>query len=228
MTLDPAFASGLEAFDRGLHAWRRRAGEVVDEGVALVAGLEELSSPDGTLFALVRCLAALPVSARHEQAILRLLGRDDPHLQEAGLVLATGAVRARGLPGEGGSLDPARLAGPIERLLRREELDPWVLIAATEWLAEVGGWAELQVGVYAAAVAAADRPSTVSTNERQICRARWVDPRARLDETLSRCLAGLAPSSPLVPVILPRLERRHGTRGLAETQRAAERAARGG
>ncbi|MCO5167181.1 MAG: hypothetical protein M9894_12585 [Planctomycetes bacterium] len=188
-----------------------------DPGLAALEAWDPARDPPGALGDVARRVAALPLGPDAPARLAALVGRDDPFLQEAGLVVARGQVEQGLVPGVAEAV-----AGPAARAVRAEGVDPWVVLAVVELVDTVGGGAPLEELLAALAEAAARGPSPIDATRAGPAGSRMRpvtgEAYARLDDTLGRWLgqAGAADAK-----LLAHLERRHGARGLEATRRAA-------
>jgi hypothetical protein len=178
--------------------------------LAELAACDQSPTSDGMLLDWVE---AQQPSTTDIASIIALLGRPDPHLQEAGVQLATMVLRAS--PPAAASFEPALAA------LATADRDPYVL----EELATLLGEIPLDTVIDAlarhhlAAVALREQPlpETPPTARRDhiyILRNRRPEPWLLLERLYARLAleAGDAPTSRDL-AYLPVLEARHGTRG---------------
>jgi hypothetical protein len=95
--------------------------------LAELAGFTESPTSDGVLGDWVRKRAAAPFAAADVRALVALLRAPDPHLQEAGVELATAALR---------TIDAGEQLEPHLAALASAGTDPYVLEALVELLEE--------------------------------------------------------------------------------------------
>lgn len=186
-----------------------------EPGLAALEAWDPARDPPGALSDVARRVAALPLGPDAPARLAALVGRDDPFLQEAGLVVARGQVEQGLVQGVAEAV-----AAPAARAVRAEGVDPWVVLAAVELVDAAG--APLEPLLAALADAAARGPSPIDATRAGPAGSRMRpvtgEAYARLDATLGRWLgqAGAADAA-----LLAHLERRHGARGLEATRRAA-------
>jgi hypothetical protein len=102
--------------DEFIRGWRARLSGALDEALAHLAAVDESPYSDGVLHDWVRQLSTFSFEERHVPPILALIGKPDPHLQEAGLELAAAAL---------GCVDCSDAVEPaIVAILRSMGLDP--------------------------------------------------------------------------------------------------------
>ena len=211
---------------RFLEAWQQRAAPLLDEALEFLAGQPELPLPDGVLGDWVDQLRTMPFADRHADALVALIDKDDPHLQEAGLRLAAAAARRTGELGE-------RLELPLTRLLERDTVDQWVLRAVVRLLGcFIGPEAPPLTSVYRELVRVLQAPAgeadggeddageqDASSGEVRpgIMRNMFINPRREAIDLFEQiALQSLHPGDREL-AILPVLEEHNETRGWRDT-----------
>jgi hypothetical protein len=191
---------------KAIERWRARVGDALTEALEFLAGHQKSPFSDGVLGDWMRELSTQRLEERHLSSVETLLQRPDPHLIEAGLELAARA------------LEHVDCADRLEPLLARVALEqrgePWVMEALLDLLRR--SRAEF-VAVYRelAQPAPPRRPGWPA-----IMRNRHIEPERDLLALFEQHLLQRLQPWPRDELILPVLERRHGTRGWQATQLA--------
>ncbi len=190
--------------DQFLDEWHARLADALHDGLAFLAGCDAHPFPDGVLHDWVRQLCTFHFEPRDVAPIAALIRKRDPHLQEAGVELATAALS---------HVDAGTAIGDaVAELLRAQPVDDWVLLAVVGLLQHF----EL-TAVYREVVKLA--PRTRPRGMTGIMRNRHIDPYRELDQLYEQnAIQTLVPQERDL-CYLPLLEARLGTRGWAATQR---------
>jgi hypothetical protein len=208
-----------------IRQWQARVAAATTEAIGQLARCDVSPVSDGVLGDWMRSLVCLRFTDADLPAIVALIGKSDPHLQEAGIELATAAVRS--VSGATEALDEA-----IARLLERGVPDSWVVHALVDYLAVVRSSRveiyEALARFHLAHLDEQERPRQLSTSPPPsiapptvIARNRYIDPWRDLVRRVydQSAIQTLRPT-PADLAVLPVLERVHGTRGWDQTQRA--------
>jgi len=186
-----------------IDAWHERVHSALNDALAYLASLEAAPVSDGILGEWIDVLVALKFTPTDVPLIVRVIEKTDPLLQEAGVRLARAALRTVDGAGE---LEPA-----LARLASRE-IDPWVLEALVDLLAD--NRLEL-TSVYAGLATIHAKPARGWTIQRN----RAIQPWRRLVQVyLQHAIQTLRPRERDL-AYLPVLERELGTHGWEVTQR---------
>jgi hypothetical protein len=110
-----------------IDAWHDRVHGALNDALAYLTSLEAAPVSDGILGEWIDVLVAMKFAASDVPLIVRIIDKTDPLLQEAGVRLARAALRTTDAAAE---LEPA-----LARLVSHE-IDPWVLEALVDLLAE--------------------------------------------------------------------------------------------
>jgi hypothetical protein len=187
-----------------IDAWHARVHNAVNDALAYLASLEATPFSDGILGEWIDAMVAMRFTADDVPLIVRIIDKTDPHLQEAGVRLARAALRTVDAAAE---LEPA-----LARLVSRE-IDPWVLEALVDVLADTRY--EL-TPVYQGL---AQIHGKFPTSGWGILRNRAIQPWRRLVQVyLQHAIQVVRPRERDL-AYLPILERELGTRGWEVTQR---------
>ena len=188
--------------------WHERVAGALDEALEFLAGHEECPFSDGVLGEWVRELCAFRFQDRHVPPIVALMGKRDPLLQEAGVLLAKAALQ---------HVDCSDQIEPSLAALARLPPDNWVLQAIVDLLSEhVGILCASFISVYRELV----QPPKAAPGGFGIMRNRHIDPRRDLIELYEQQVLQTLQPSERDLLFLPILEARYGTRGFQATQRA--------
>ena len=195
--------------DDFIDRWHAGVARALDDALAFLSAHEESPFSDGILGEWLRELSAFRFQARHLAPIIVLLKKPDPHLQEAGVVLAAAALR---------SVDGAAAIEPaLAALASAPDLDPWVLQSIVDLLQRhIGPRGPLFTKVYRVLVTL--KPD-VSPHRRLpgIMRNRGIDPFRDLIQLYEQHLLQTLHPTARDLLLLPILEARHHTRGWKET-----------
>jgi hypothetical protein len=195
--------------DDFIERWRARLAGALDDALAHLAAHQRSPYSDGVLGDWVRQLRTFPVAEHHLPHLLALIGKPDPHLQEAGVQLAEAALS---------HLDCADAIEPAIAALLARPVDSWVLEAIIDLLhRSIGPLGPQFTSIYRALIAL---PPGARAAGDGIQRNRYINPRARLLTLYQQhALQTIEPTDRDL-LLLPLLEARHGTRGWRETQLA--------
>jgi hypothetical protein len=217
--------------DEFIRAWHARTAVATTEALAHLASCDVSPVSDGVLGDWLRALAGLRFTDADAPYIVALIGKRDPHLQEAGIELATVALH---------SIDGThvvQLEAAIEQLLAGDAPDSWVVEALVDYLATAPG---SRTAIYEALarhhLAHLDeqaRPLDVARldparldaarqpSRPMIMRNRYIDPWRRLVREVyeQNAIENVRPL-PRDLAVLPVLERVNDTRGWDATVRA--------
>ena len=186
-----------------IDAWHDRVHGALNDALAYLASLEASPVSDGILIEWIDVLVALKFAPADVPLIVRIIDKTDPHLQEAGVRLARASLR---------SVDAAAELEPALARLASREIDPWVLEALVELLAD--NRLELTT-VYQGLAAIHGKPPRGWA----IMRNRAIQPWRRLVQVyLQHAIQTLRPRERDL-AYLPVLERELGTHGWEVTQR---------
>ncbi|HSN25282.1 MAG TPA: hypothetical protein VLT45_03320 [Kofleriaceae bacterium] len=184
--------------------------------IAELAACDESPTTDGALLDWVRHQHP---RASDVPALVALFAKADPHLQEAGLELATALVRI--VSGAILHLEPALTA------LAARDLDPWVLEALVELLEHapaapvIMALAPRHQDELAPRSVSSTPPTPPATRHRFILRNRLPQPWLRLEQLYAQlALAAGAMPAPHDLAYLPILEHRFHTQGWKQTLEA--------
>lgn len=197
--------------------------------IAELAACDESPTSDGMLLEWVR---EQQPRASDVPALIALFAKEDPHLQEAGVELATALIRI--VSGALMHLEPALVS------LAARELDPWVVEAIVELLEHAPSATVIMVlaprhqddlaprglplmppAFPAATPTAFPALSSAPPARRFIARNRLPQPWLRLEQLYAQlALAAGAFPAPHDLAYLPILERRYETHGWRETLEA--------
>jgi len=185
------------------------------EGLQNIVQFEHSPTSDGWLIAYVDTLCALPPRREHYPLIIKLIQKPDPWLQEAGIKLATASVSKLN--------DYSGLEAPICELLRRPDLDPWVLEAIVGFAAASCNPRSPALSDFFAdfAAVAYERSPAKTTLTGSICRQRGIQPYEDARRWVIQVMLNQSKPTPHSEAVLPYLERAFKTKGWAETYRAA-------
>jgi hypothetical protein len=190
--------------DDFIDSWYDRIRTVTTDAVAYLARCETAPTSDGILGDWLRTLVAMRFGPDDVPLIAQLIDKRDPLLQEAGVKLATAALRH---VDAADSLEPA-----LARLVSRE-IDAWVLESLVDLLAYNG---QSFASVYEGLVRNHGRTSSGWV----IMRNRHIDPWRRVVAMYEQhAIQTLRPGARDL-AYLPILERQHGTRGWEPTVRS--------
>ncbi|MFZ4394842.1 MAG: hypothetical protein ACOYOU_04360 [Kiritimatiellia bacterium] len=226
--IDSIFDARAKAvdFDARAKAVDNKGAALLTEGMQQIVQYERLPTSDGIFGGYVRFLCALPPREEHLPQIILLLQKKDPYLQEAGVNLATASVKSLN--------NYSGLEDPLCALLKKPDLDGWVLYALVQFAKEAmnpnspaltnffGALAEATVGQLTpktgkAGVAAADRPLVGIGMGRQMP----INPEKDAKTILDWIVMYTEEQTPRVRAILPYLEKAYGTKGWKATRAAA-------
>jgi len=200
--------------DEFIRDWHARVGRATTEALGQLVRADVSPVSDGVLGDWLRALAGQRFSDVDIGLIAALIGKSDPHLQEAGVVLATVALHHADAS--------SQFEAAIARMLARGEPDPWVLEALVGFLS---GSRSSHAPIYEALAAmhlaqldgkpSLPRPAALTT---VIARNRFIDPWRRLitDVYEQHLMATLQPQ-PRDLAYLPGPGRVHGTDGREPT-----------
>jgi hypothetical protein len=199
--------SGIFPGDEAIERWRSRVGDALAEALEFLAGHEKSPFSDGVLGEWMRELVGQRLEERHLSSVETLLQRPDPHLIEAGLELAARALECFDC------VD--RLEPSLARIAREQRDEPWVLEALVDLLRRIG--AEF-VQVYGEL--AKPPPPRRRRDWPGINRNRMIQPEVELVTLFEQHLLRRLQPWARDELILPVLERKHGTKGWRDTQLA--------
>jgi hypothetical protein len=193
--------------DDFIEGWYARLRGAVSDALAYLAACETSPSSDGVLGDWVDTLVALRFTASDIPFIGQLIDKRDPHLQEAGVRLATASLRGASASAFG------QLEAPLARLTA-QPIDSWVLESLVDLLAHTR---RPMIPVYEGLVANHGK----APRGYGIMRNRHIEPWRRLVQHVyeQHALQTLRPQARDL-VYLPILEREHGTHGWEPTVRA--------
>ena len=186
-----------------IDAWHERVHGAVNDALAYLASLEANPVSDGILGEWLDVLVAMRFAESDVQLIVRIIDKSDPHLQEAGVRLARAALR---------SVDAGDALEPVLARLAAREIDPWVLEALVDLLAE----SRLELTSVYRELAANHGKSTRGFG---IMRNRAIQPWRRLVQVYLQHAIQTSRPRDRDLAYLPVLEKELGTRGWEVTQR---------
>ena len=186
-----------------IDAWHDRVHSAVNDALAYLASLEANPVSDGILGEWIDVLVAMKLADSDVPLIVQIIDKADPHLQEAGVRLARAALR---------TVDAGAALEPVLARLASRDVDPWVLEALVDLLADTR--TELTT-VYQALA----KNHGKSARSFGIMRNRAIQPWRRLVQVyLQHAIQTLRPRDRDL-AYLPVLEKELGTRGWEVTQR---------
>lgn len=124
----------FEDFDEFRELWTARADGVFELGLRYICSLDELPCPDGVFSDFVRRLAGFARDlSRYAAALVDVLNKDSPYLQEAGVELSRAllAWKAGWFPD---SQLPENLEAALLARMHAPDLDDWVAEALFDFL----------------------------------------------------------------------------------------------
>ena len=155
-----------------------------------------------------------------------MIQKTDPFLQEAGINLALASVEALH--------DYSGLEDPICDLLKKPDLDPWVLYAIVSFAEQANSstrttdllnlHTSLAEVIYKPPNA---KPASSAGKQERIMRARPIYPVEMAKAVFDRTMTAFSQPTPRSMAILPYLEKEYGTNGWEETYRAVSRKLQG-
>jgi hypothetical protein len=192
--------------------WNKRAASLSGDAIGVLAQCDECPVADGVLGDWVRKLERLPLSSEHTAPIVALIGKGDPLLQEAGIVLASQLIDC--VPDAAPAIETA-----IAKALAEHPIDPWILEAVAGLLRRHAGPSDACfAAVYRELAGEMLRPSERFPRP-GIMRNRAIHPHHELVSLFEQhYLQRLTPTE-RERAILPVLEKKHGTVGFEATQR---------
>jgi len=186
-----------------IDAWHDRVHSAVNDALAYLASLEATPVSDGILSEWLDVLCAMRFTEGDVPFVVQMIDKTDPHLQEAGVRLARAALR---------HVDAAPVLEPALARLVSRDIDPWVLEALADVLAETR--LELTSVYRELAARHGSAPSRMG-----IMRNRAIQPWRRIAQVyLQHAIQRLHPRERDL-AYLPVLERELGTHGWEPTQR---------
>jgi hypothetical protein len=191
--------------------WFERMHPALADALATLVACESLPEPVGVVARWVDALCTLRFEAGDVAAVVALIGKRSPYLQEVGVRLAVSIMRdVRSWD----ALEPALAA-----LIDRGPVDDWVALAIVELLrATYTTTLREPVALFEALVR---RHGQSRPGDDGIHRNRAIAPWHELERFYVSCLVCATAPGPRERAVLPVLERRFGTRGLAATQARA-------
>jgi hypothetical protein len=207
-------ASTTMTFDEFESAWNAQALQLLDSALAYVSALETVPCPDGVFHYFVKKLLVLPFKERHVPLIIRLLGRADPHLQEAGVELAGASA---------GRLAVLHLyENPLRAILAQKDLDPWVLQALNQHFLPQTIYAHRQriPAFFRAYASVAYGPEPAPKLLPAIQRTRPIHPYADARSIIEHRIAASTSADEEIEAMLPIVEKAIGVAGYAAVRKA--------
>jgi hypothetical protein len=198
--------------DDPVRDWFAHVHPALADALATLAACDTLPAPDGVVATWVDALCALHFEACDVAPVVALIGKASPHLQEVGIRLAVSVMR------DVQSWDPIEPA--LAALVGRGPVDDWVVLAIVELLRATYTTTLREPIALLDALVRRHGQARPAMPDR-IQRNRYIAPWRELEAFYVQCLACVTPAGARERAVLPVLERRFGTRGLAATQARA-------
>ncbi|MCP3922425.1 MAG: hypothetical protein GY714_07565 [Desulfobacterales bacterium] len=87
-----AQGDAMKDFDNFRNKWNNKAGNLLDEALQYIAKLENLPTSDGSFSDIRRAMVNMPFKKSQVPHIIKIINKEDPHLQEAGVYFASASV----------------------------------------------------------------------------------------------------------------------------------------
>ncbi len=211
---------GSDNFDADAEKFYEKGAALRLEELRRIAQYENLPTIDGRFLRYLDVLCALPPRKEHYSFIIELLKKKDPHLQEAGVKLATASVSKL--------YDYTGLEEPLCNILGQSDLEPWVLDAICWFACATQGHDSPPLTKFYrefAAVAYERSPQKKAPEPRRsaFLRSAGIQPYEDARKWVIQVMAGSEKPTPRSIAVLPYLERAFKTKGWAETHKAADK-----
>ena len=196
--------------DDFIDSWDEQADSLLTDALVFLSQQDRSPLSDGVLGRWVEQLCGFRFTESHLAPIVQLLGKPDPLLVEAGIVLATGATQTN---------DNVLLttAESLTRLFDEASVDPWVVRAISRLFTTATNRRDpCFVPLFRCLVSwcGSERVPTLDTG---IMRNMYIDPRADLLSLFEQNALQVAQPAEQDLVYLPLLEEGLGTEGWDDT-----------
>ena len=204
-------------FDEHLKTFNDKSARLLLENLQQIVHYEHLPVSDGDFGDYVKRLKGLSPRKEHLPLIIKLIQKQDPYLQEAGVKLATASVDELN--------DFTGLEEPLCELLLKSDLDPWVLRSIIYFASVSNNSRSSALVKFYRTIAEVTYGRTHpdrNPEREKIRRNMGIDPYEDARALLDQVMLNSSTPTARTTAILPCLEKVYGTKGWASTYNAVE------
>ncbi|WP_455203027.1 hypothetical protein [Kaarinaea lacus] len=196
--------------------WETKGSALLDEGLQYIQQFDEIPIADGIFGDYVSRLLCLPFKEQHIPNICSLIDKQSPYLQEAGIKLAIACIRD--------VENHRQMSKAICKILKRKNLDPWVLLAIVKFARETAHPIRFPplVCLYKGLAQWAFELEPIKRKpfSGNIMRNMGINPVREAQDVLDQIMINRYSKPSIIKAILPYLERQYDTRGAEVTTKA--------